>query len=180
MYEKTESTTSVGEPAVELPRKNAGSETQQVTMTTTQRIQAPEGRERNLLELILRVIAHWPCLDGNDLTLRLTRLPGAASCGGRRFLSLLLPEELLKRFELGFFLSCAGGMPVSAYGACVRHAGKGRKQDCCPCTQFFAPQQPVHHTAGREAPGTPFLDTSKQSLVSAYFGHLTKEPSAGA
>lgn len=52
MYEKTESTTPVGECAMELPRKKAGSETQQVTMTTTQHSQAshapPEGCEKRL------------------------------------------------------------------------------------------------------------------------------------
>lgn len=83
MYEKTESTTLVGEWAMELPRKKAGLETQQVTMTTTQRSQAPmpllKDVKSDLLELILRVVAHRPCLDGNDLTLRLTLLPGAAS-----------------------------------------------------------------------------------------------------
>lgn len=64
---------------------------------------------------------------------------------------------------------------MSAYRACGRHA-EGRKQDCCPGTKLCSPQQPVYHTAGREAPGTSVLDPWKQIWISVYLGHLTQEP----
>ena len=136
----------------------------------------PKDVKSNLLKLILWVIAHWPWLNGNDLTFRLTLFPGATSCGGRRFLSFLLPEELLKCFEFGFFLSCAEGMHVSAYQARVRHARERGRAASCPCASAFIPEESFYHTEVQEVHSTPFLHTWKQIFTSVYFGHLIKEP----
>lgn len=41
----------------------------------------PDAHRNNLLELVFRVVAHWPRLNGNDLAFGLILLPGAVSRG---------------------------------------------------------------------------------------------------
>ena len=116
----------------------------------------------NLLQLILWVVAHWSRLNGHDLVLRLTLLPGATSCGRRRLLSLLLPKELLKRFEFGLFLSYAERMHISICQTWMRCAW-GEKVRFLSKHQLFTSDKSFSHT-GHEAHGIPFLHTWKQIL----------------
>lgn len=163
MYKQTENTTSTEELPILWLKHKVGSESHCVTMTTslhTWGLLPPppsslehtslKGEKGNLLQLILWVAAGWPWLDSNDLVLHLTLFPGAASCGRRRFLPLLLPEELLKRFEFGLFLSYAERLCLSIYQTGTRCAWAG-KWDFCLCINHSLLKSPstlqdVKHT----------------------------------
>lgn len=80
----------------------------------------PDAHESNLLQLIFRVIHGARLLNGDDLALGRILLPGTVSCGRGRFLSLLLPKQLLKRFKFGLFLSYSDEKKRNYQYRCVR------------------------------------------------------------